>query len=449
MLCLVSQVSAFEAVDTLETVAELINDNYADVDKAAVCAAAVRGLDSSGPLFSETDPTVFSDAVTEFLRTTCVDRHFRLRPRPEPVIEAPNAEPLENYLASMRAAHGFRSVTRTEDNVAVIAMSRFYDTTLAQDALAGVMRVAHGADAVVMDLRGNPGGARSMVRLLASYFFTQPVQLNTFLDRSGAVTEDLWSLPEVEGPRFETQPLYIVVNSKTGSAAEAFSYHLQALDRAVVVGESTAGGANPGEVFDVGDEFTLFVSTQISRNPVTGSNWEGVGVQPDVVVESDAALDRALEMAAAKANAIYAAQRESINAAAQRAFARLKEARELRRAGDWAGYARLHEKVLEGEPALAYLWLDVGLGYHFDEDYPAAQAAYTKALEVPATRAMAMYQLACTNALLGDIDVAINWLESSLDAGFEEYSYLIHDSDLDALRGDPRFQAILATRHLQ
>jgi C-terminal processing protease CtpA/Prc len=102
----------------------------------------------------------------------------------------------------------------------------------------------------------------------------------------------------VPGRRFgATRPVYLLISKRTFSAAEAFAYDLQALGRAVVVGEPSGGGAHPFEYRRVGTHFVLSLPEGRSINPVTGKDWEGVGVQPDVVVPEAQALEKAQELA--------------------------------------------------------------------------------------------------------------------------------------------------------
>jgi len=84
--------------------------------------------------------------------------------------------------------------------------------------------------------------------------------------------------------------LYILTSSRTFSAAEDFAYSLQQLKRAVVVGESTKGGAHPVDVLIVEGSILTQVSIGESINPITKTNWEGVGVQPDFEVPAEKAL---------------------------------------------------------------------------------------------------------------------------------------------------------------
>jgi C-terminal processing protease CtpA/Prc len=92
-------------------------------------------------------------------------------------------------------------------------------------------------------------------------------------------------------------PLFILTGPKTFSAAESFAYDLQSRKRATIVGEPTKGGAHSVDAFRVDDQFEFYISTERSISPVTGGNWEGTGVLPDVTVPAANALEKALVLA--------------------------------------------------------------------------------------------------------------------------------------------------------
>ena len=77
---------------------------------------------------------------------------------------------------------------------------------------------------------------------------------------------------------------------KTFSAAEEFCYNLKYLKRATIIGENTLGGANPGHEVHLSEHFSVFVPTGRAINPITKTNWEGVGIEPDIKVPEKQAL---------------------------------------------------------------------------------------------------------------------------------------------------------------
>ena len=147
-----------------------------------------------------------------------------------------------------------------------------------------------GADAVIIDLRHNGGGNPSMIQLLSSYLFEEPVHLNSFFHRGQEQIDQFWTLPHVPGTRFPDTPLYILTSSYTFSAAEEFTYNLKHLKRATIVGEVTGGGAHPGGTFGIQGGFSIFIPTGRAINPITKTNWEGTGIEPHVKTSADEAL---------------------------------------------------------------------------------------------------------------------------------------------------------------
>ena len=137
-----------------------------------------------------------------------------------------------------------------------------------------------------------------MVAMALSYLVPPQTEINRFRQRGKAVDEQIWSLPYVPGGRWSTdKPVYVLTSKQTGSAAEEFAYDIQQLKRGTVVGGSTWGGANPGDFLPIDAHFAIFVPTGAAVNPVSGTNWEGVGVKPDVAVDPAAALETARRLA--------------------------------------------------------------------------------------------------------------------------------------------------------
>jgi C-terminal processing protease CtpA/Prc len=173
------------------------------------------------------------------------------------------------------------------------------------------MSAASNAKALIIDLRANGGGSPRTVALVASYLFgARPVLLNSIYLRPTGQTENSYTEPKVSGRKFgPDKPVFVLTSSRTFSAAEEFAYDLQTRKRATIVGATTGGGANPGRPVPLPYGMTLFVPTGRAINPITKTNWEGVGVKPDVAVDADNALDVAHRLAE-EAVAATAAQKK-------------------------------------------------------------------------------------------------------------------------------------------
>jgi len=56
---------------------------------------------------------------------------------------------------------------------------------------------------------------------------------------------------------------------------------------------------------------------------------------------------------------------------------------------------------------------------------------------------MMLYNCACLYSRLGETDRAIATLERAIAGGYENFRWMQHDPDLDPLRSDPRFHALI------
>jgi hypothetical protein len=282
----------------VERIADFIENNYFDPDRAREVAAGLRAAARSGELDRFTEPRELAGALTERLRK--VDRHFTVTwsgpgPRAEQSRQTGPAMSFEQL--DRRNAFGFRRVEMLPGAIGYIELRSFadFDTGRADEparmAADAALQLIADADAVILDLRDNGGGSPAMVGYLVSAFTPADANIyNTFRARDRTSSErpkQLYAQPRLE------VPLYVLTSSRTGSAAESAAYTLQAAKRAVIVGERSGGAANPGGIFPVGGGFNVFVSTGTPVNPITGTNWEGTGVTPDVAVPAGDALQSA------------------------------------------------------------------------------------------------------------------------------------------------------------
>jgi C-terminal processing protease CtpA/Prc len=173
----------------------------------------------------------------------------------------------------------------------------FGDPEICAPTAIAAMNFLGGVDALIFDLRQNGGGDPKMVALLCSYLFEHPTHLNDLWTRKGDETQQFWTLPYVPGKRLPSIPVYVLTSHRTFSGAEEFTNNLKVLKRATIVGEVTGGGAHPVGGHRIDDRFTIGVPFARAINPITKTNWEGVGVEPDVKVSADDALTTAQALA--------------------------------------------------------------------------------------------------------------------------------------------------------
>jgi C-terminal processing protease CtpA/Prc len=232
------------------------------------------------------------------------DKHLGVRFSFEklPVRQAPrepSKEEIENNLLSLRRAnHAFKKIEHLQGNISYINLTGFSDAEAGVETVAAAMNFVNNTDALIFDLRQNQGGDADMVALICSYLLGEkPILLNTSYRRRDNRSEELWTKASVAGKRYGDKDLYILTSNRTFSAAEAFAYHLKNLKRATIVGETTGGGAHPGRRFRINDHFDAFVPNARAISPITKTDWEGTGVEPDVKVPNELALKTAHALA--------------------------------------------------------------------------------------------------------------------------------------------------------
>ena len=286
-------------------VAAAIRDAYFDPAKAETIAAALEAEAAQGRYDSLTDPRDLETALTARLEPW--DQHFNVgRPAPS-TPAAPSATsssslaPVPFPVVAARGGQGFRAVEILPGNVGLIDMRFFADFDGADDParkqVDAALQLISGADAVIIDLRNNGGGSPAMVGYLVSAFVGPDADVyNRFHSREGEDTEA--PAQPYAAPRVDV-PVYVLISARTGSAAEAFAYTMQAAKRAVIVGETSGGAANPGGPVFTPSGYRVFISTGSPTNPLTGGNWEKVGVRPDVAVPAEDALETAWKAALA------------------------------------------------------------------------------------------------------------------------------------------------------
>jgi C-terminal processing protease CtpA/Prc len=154
-----------------------------------------------------------------------------------------------------------------------------------------------GTHALIIDLRRNGGGAVEGVVLWCSYLVPARTHLNDIFHAGTGETMQFWSLPYVPGERYLENPVYVLTGARTFSGGEDFGYTLQALGRATIIGRTSGGGAHPTRGFPVSAGVHIAIPFARSVNPVTGTNWQGTGIVPDISVPEDEALDVAYRKA--------------------------------------------------------------------------------------------------------------------------------------------------------
>jgi hypothetical protein len=282
-------------IDTL--VADL-DKYYVFPDKAKQFGAYLRSRQQSGAYESVTSAEKFADLLTSDLQSVGKDGHLEVRYGDDGFPElgkdgTPSLESQARDLANeKRHNFGLESVGRLPCNIGYLDLRAFAQPERAKGRLAAAMTLLGDTRALIIDLRRNHGGEAETVALLASYLFDNRTHLNDIYERETDRTDPMWTSDSVDGPRYGTaRKVYLVTSNDTFSAGEDFSYALKNLKRATLVGETTGGGAHPGQPRRLAEHFAAFVPSGRSISPITHTDWEGVGVSPDIKASAKNALD--------------------------------------------------------------------------------------------------------------------------------------------------------------
>ena len=282
-------VTAAERRAVVTALAEQLQAKYVFPDAAQQLATTLRAKEKAGAYANANTVVTFVDALTADLRTLGKDGHFNVMHapdfKPRPAGELPSAQEVERSRAEIASrGFGIDNMARLPGNVGYMELRGFGPTELVGDALTAAITVLSGTDALIIDLRRNGGGEPNTVAYLMSHFFAKGDErhLNDLYSRATNSTRQYWTNPSVT-VRY-TKPVYVLTSKRTFSGGEEFAYDMQTQKRGVIVGESTGGGSNPGDVYPLAAGYAAFIPDGRAINPVTKTNWEHVGVKPDIAV---------------------------------------------------------------------------------------------------------------------------------------------------------------------
>ncbi|WP_438290596.1 S41 family peptidase [Streptomyces sp. HUAS TT7] len=286
----------------IDETARLLTEHYVFPEIAEQLAGLLQRRLTEGA-YDVDDAEELARLVTADLQSVNGDRHLRLKHHADPVSPMQGAATLDAMRRDFDTSLGGAPRMQLLDGgVAVMELApMLFPLEWAAEPLSAALTLASRAQALIVDLRSNRGGDPDTVAFVCSYLLDERTHLNTMHWRDGERSEQSWSLPHVPGACFGgTKPLYVLSSDSTFSAAEELAYNLQQLGRAVVVGEPTRGGAHPCRGWTVHPHLEATVPVGRAINPVSNTNWEGTGVQPDIPCAAADSLDHAHTLALAR-----------------------------------------------------------------------------------------------------------------------------------------------------
>lgn len=299
------QIDAAERARVIAGGIAKLEESYVFPETAKRMADSVLARQKRGEYDAITNGATFANRLTEDFQSVSHDRHLRVSFSPGRLPENSPSAPTPDQVAQMRRQMerincGFVKAEQLDGNVGYLKFNVFADPDICGPTAAAAMNFVANSDALIIDLRDNGGGAPRMVAFICSYLFSQRTHLNDLWTRTTDSTEEFWTM-DVPGKKFgDGKPVYVLTSARTFSGGEEFTYDLKNLKRATIIGEKTGGGAHPVRGQRIDEHFMIGVPFARAINPITKTNWEGTGVEPDVKVPAAEALATAQKLAAEK-----------------------------------------------------------------------------------------------------------------------------------------------------
>ncbi len=287
-------VEAAERQRVIGAVTKNLREHYFDSGEGRKIADAVLAHAQHGDYDAMTEGA-FAEALTRQMRNVSQNMDLVVVYSASALPSGPPPGVEERYRSAMLQSNcTFEKVEVLAHNIGYVKLNSFPDASICEGTAVAEMARLNGADAVIFDLRDNGGGNGDMVSLLAGYLFTRPTYIYSPRENPSAQS---WTQSPVAGNRLADKPVYVLTSGATASAAEQFCYNLKMLKRATLVGETTRGSAHAGVFHRIDDHFGMGIPEVEVKNPYGKSDWEAVGVEPDMKVNAADALETAEKLA--------------------------------------------------------------------------------------------------------------------------------------------------------
>jgi hypothetical protein len=296
----------------VEKLAQSMRDQYVFPEVGEQAAAAITNALARGNYNGLSDPAAFAERLTSDLAIVAHDKHLRVISQASGFPPTgPGARP------ALRAEAGIVRADKLANDIGYIEILGFPPPPMFKPVLDRALARLKGSRALIIDERRNNGGAPQSVAYLVSYLLprAEPATVIEFINRTPA-TQEFTRDRTMTSPTpfsFAGAPVYVLTSNATFSGGEEFAYDMKTMKRATLVGEVTGGGANPVGPVNLGYDFMVTMPAGRPESPITKTNWEGVGVEPDVKVPATEGLGAALKALGQQPVAdIAAASREQV-----------------------------------------------------------------------------------------------------------------------------------------
>ncbi|MET3664773.1 S41 family peptidase [Caulobacter sp. 1776] len=312
----------------IESLAGKLETAYVEPAQGQRYAAMLRA--NKATYIQITDPMALAKRLTDDLRAVHPDNHLRVAlgspdggpgggPRRMRIGPGPAPGPGPGPGPGGPRPPAIEDPKWIADGVAYIKFNMFDGAPETLATLDAFMKEHADAKAIIFDARTHRGGGPAEMNVMLPYLYAQPTRLvsmdmaQSVVDMRGDPTRgdpnmrpvsapkgvnrrEHWVTPNAE-TRLRDAKVFYLTSTRTGSAAEHLALAFKRTHRAILVGEHTGGANHFGGFEPLGAGLAAFIPVGRTFDPDTDWDWEGVGIQPDVAVPADQALDKALELA--------------------------------------------------------------------------------------------------------------------------------------------------------
>ena len=286
----------YELSALVEAVNKVIKTNYVFPEIANDVADKIKESFKNG-IYDKLEKGELAKAISKDIRDVSNDKHNVFV---DIIRSSKNSKEASSQLVTQYESrlhnNGIEEVNILPGNIGYFKYNGFDGLKASKKGLQSAFELLKNVDALIFDLSDNRGGSPSTVQFISSFFFSNKTLLNRQHWRKNNEVTELWSLDLPNDYKFDEIPVVIIVSGKTASAAESFSYIMKHNKKATIIGSRTSGGAHMAEVFTIENDFLLQLSIGRAVNPITDSNWEGNGVQPNIESATHNIINKSREL---------------------------------------------------------------------------------------------------------------------------------------------------------
>lgn len=272
----------------IDKIAQILEEKYIHAEVAREMVAILEKNREDYYVLSE--PRLLTRRLNADLFAVSKDHHVKV------LYTGPGVDPMSAFFTAESNYRFVKAETLT-GNIGYLRMDEFSTHKEAIEVAEAALAFLANTDALIIDLRFNRGGSGDLATLMLSYFFEKPTVINRYFYRWTGKSSHYMTHKKVEGRRLVGKPLYVLTSKYTASAAEIFANTVKTFELGTLVGERTFGIANVADFAALENGFSLLFTHGEDKNPITGTNWQGTGITPDVACGLDEAPARAHELA--------------------------------------------------------------------------------------------------------------------------------------------------------